>query len=126
MLLPNPRNVQQARRQIRVNGRAKSLFANGTYYWYDCGNGVYGVAKRSGSDKPDTAYTVTLLPVSCSCPDFQEHRDYCKHVLALADALEAEAEEAQCREHDEEEDGRQYTEACAIDGELRGSCGVEF
>ena len=88
---PETTDVDEARRQIRIMERAKALFGNGDYYYYYCGDGTYGVAKRSYSDKRDTAYTVTLKP-SCDCPDFEAHQDYCKHCVALWLALEEEAE----------------------------------
>jgi len=93
---PKPKTASDALRQAKVAERARTLFSDGSYYWYDCGNGFYGVAKKSFDVIPDTTYTVVLMPaVSCSCPDFREHLDFCKHTVALWDALEAMDEEEQ-------------------------------
>jgi len=85
---PTPTNAAQATRQIAVAARAESmlpaLYVGGEYDTYNCGNGTYGMMKRSYSNAPDTTYTLRLDPVPfCSCPDFEKHGDFCKHLVAL-------------------------------------------
>jgi hypothetical protein len=121
---PPVKTIEQARRQAFVAERVQAMHAGSEYHWYDCGNGVYGVAKRAFSAQPDTAYTVELQPVSCDCPDFEKHGDFCKHTVYLWEQLDRQEVEAMCAAYEEEEAARAFMEACAIDGELRGSYGV--
>jgi hypothetical protein len=104
--MTSERDPVSALRHARVFDKAKTLFANGTYYWYHCGD-VYGVYKKSGDNSPDTAYTVNLLTQTCTCPHFSTWREPCKHILGLEMeldriAMEEQAEQEERLQHDGE------------------------
>lgn len=82
---------------------ADSLAIGAEYTAYQTGTpGVWGMTKRSYSNLPDTSYVIDMRPplATCTCPNFSDHLDYCKHTKGLEIALErdadAEAEAAQC------------------------------
>src|SRR5579859_6781120 len=54
---------------LEIAARAKLLFADGAW-------------QVPSQSSPRNKYRVTLDPVSCSCEDFQLHRQPCKHVVA--------------------------------------------
>ena len=93
---PIPRNPQEALRQCNIAERVAAMHTGSDYIWYGCHYGVYGVARRSFSVAPDTAYTVSLFPRQCTCPDFTERGGYCKHLAFLWEQLEKGAAEGLC------------------------------
>lgn len=123
-----PKNPNDALRQIRTAERVKEMTEGEDYFWYNCGNGLHGVARRRFDVSRDAAYALNMQanPPTCTCPDFQKHGDFCKHTVYLWEQLEDEVAEAQARAFEEQAEGLAFTEFCAIDGELRGSYGVEF
>lgn len=93
-----PRNAEEAYRQIRIAERAEalkpSLAVGGEYYTYQQGGtSFYGVYKRTYTAQPDICYLVDMEALTCTCPDFEAHLDFCKHLIALYEVLEEEAQE---------------------------------
>jgi predicted nucleic acid-binding Zn finger protein len=94
-------------REARVEEKAIAIAAElrkgGEYVAYECGNGVYGMMKKSYSTAPDMSYAITLGETpTCTCPDFAAHQNFCKHIRGLQIAQDMDAqEEAQVREYEE-------------------------
>jgi hypothetical protein len=97
--VPPARNIDQARRHIRIAERAQGMFTairdggQGYVAYANTLTGIWSVRNPEG-----THYAVTLgATPTCSCPDFQAHGDLCKHTYGLQLQLDHEAEEEQCR-----------------------------
>lgn len=122
--MTKPRTIEEARRQIRIAGRAENLFTDGGYRMKDGGcAGCYDVTKPDG-----TVYYVYLAVTPghdyCSCPSFTKN-GLCKHWLAVK--REIEQEEVLCRYHEDAEWGRAEAEDAAIErslAELRPTTGL--
>src|SRR5689334_2125183 len=76
--LPTPKNAQEARRQADIWARADGMFRTGGYTAYHCCGDTWGVYSPAGN-----AYTLHLNAWTCTCPDFANHGDYCKHLVGL-------------------------------------------
>lgn len=129
---PKPENGYEAMRQAKIVERVAEMMPalrkGGEYDTYDCGNGNYGMMKRSYSNAPDTTYCIRLEPTFfCSCPDFEKHQNFCKHIVALTTLQEEQKSEAQAELFTED-----YLlqaammEADAIDSDLRGNYGIAY
>lgn len=93
LVIPTPKNAQEAAQQARILDRAISLAADG-YYWEGCGGLFRFALYKPGSDRIFPAYFVDLWEQKCTCKSF-EKRGYCKHYLAVErEALQVEALEA--------------------------------
>ncbi len=58
----------------RSRGAEIEHIGHGVYRVPACGGGVYEVNLKVFADEPE----------SCSCPDYQRHKQTCKHVYAAA------------------------------------------
>jgi hypothetical protein len=95
--------VRQACTLEKANAIAVELKKAGEYYTYSQAPGIYGIYKRSYSTASDTSYLINLNgeKPTCTCPDFQNFGNYCKHTMALEIVLDEEArEEAQVAEYE--------------------------
>jgi hypothetical protein len=122
MPLPTPKDAQDAVRLARCWEKAQNLRDAG----YICRVNLPVVTIH----KPDLSAVYFLNVqngevVHCTCPDFDKHQDYCKHLLFAQNLLDT-ADEELCRQAELEAEESAFMDACAIDGELRGSCGVEY
>jgi hypothetical protein len=97
--METPTTVHDASRQARCYERAQEI-ANemrrgGLYQCFDQHDGTYLVVKQAHTNRTsdNAAYTVYPMAESCTCPDWQTNRDFCKHVLAVDLMLTAIAEE---------------------------------
>jgi predicted nucleic acid-binding Zn finger protein len=87
--------VRLARTWEKAQQIAVEMKKGGEYTAYGQEEGVFGIYKKSYSDKADTSYLVNLNgKPTCTCPDFENNRDYCKHILALQHNIEEEQREA--------------------------------
>jgi len=90
-LIPEPKTIQDAKRQIDRQDKAQKMSAMG-----------YTARQFKTTDKAfyvdggKETYLVYLYPsVHCSCPDFSRHKDCCKHVFfVIQEAMDALAYEA--------------------------------
>lgn len=117
MNLPEPKTATEALRQARTWEKAQlianSLAIGGEYFAYETATpGLWNMTKRSYSNAPDTVYVIDLRPTkpTCTCPNFIEYNDFCKHTLALQTALEKDAEQAQIDAYEAEERERANAE----------------
>lgn len=100
------KTIREARTWEKALAIIPELKKAGEYYTYSQAPGVYGIYKRSYSTAADTSYLINLNgeKATCTCPDFEKHKDYCKHTMALEAVLEEEArEEAQVAEYEASE-----------------------
>jgi uncharacterized Zn finger protein len=95
--------IRQARTWEKAQQIALSLQTGAEYAAYQQVPGIYGIYKKSYSTAADTSYLVNmnLTTPTCTCPDFEKHGDYCKHVWAMQINLDEQArEEAQVAEYE--------------------------
>ena len=110
--MPSANDPQTGWRHALVLEKASVLFDSGEYHAAYCGNGVWGVYKRSGSVQMDTAYTVNLNANTCNCPYFRQWQDTCKHLLAVQILIDREAMEAQIEQEERYRRDGETSEGC--------------
>lgn len=130
--LTEPRTAPEALRQATVFARAEQIISDGYSFWPYTDTTIDMVAVcKPGFLHAD--YWITDGGKVCDCPDFEKHKDVCKHVAAWAivkrdripqlastslDVIRQQVEEhdrtamyeAQMAHMDELEDGRHFME----------------
>jgi hypothetical protein len=90
----NPKTATEALRYARTAERAQHMAEEGyTFRADDLADDCYFCTKPDG-----TLYFVNLLAGCCTCPDFQRHHDFCKHLIGCS--LNEQQESAQLAELD--------------------------
>jgi hypothetical protein len=93
MKIPEPRNIQEAMQQARIQDRANRLFADGYRARYSPEDDVILVTNEEG-----TTYRVGVVFEDCNCP-FYTDKEYCKHALGAQKLLlDTQAEQQEIEE----------------------------
>jgi uncharacterized Zn finger protein len=129
--------VRQANTMTKAKAIAAELRKGGEYKAFIALDRPFSITKElyDANDRfiGETTYQIDLTATprpTCSCPDFEKHGDYCKHIWGIQYALDIEAqEEAQEKQAalfaaDYDLMSLAMMEADAIDSDLRGNYGV--
>jgi len=90
-----PTSPQQASRQARCYEKALEILPEmrkgGLYQCFDNHDGSYLIVKQAYTNRvsDNSNYVVNLLTETCTCPDWQNHRDFCKHLIGVEIMLAA-------------------------------------
>lgn len=118
-----PKNAIEALELAKRTERARQILAEGYGFEKD----EFGTVSVSKPGKMEAVYFINLFHPGCDCPDALKTGKPCKHEIAWGLLQEEAARDAaMCERYEEEQAGRAFMEADAIDGNLRGSYGVEF
>ena len=122
---PKPANGYEAVRQAKTWEKAQAIAAElrkgGEYKAFINQELPFKIWKENYDEKDqfigETFYTLDLTgeKPSCSCPDYEKHGDYCKHVWAIEIALDTEAQEE-----------TQEKQLALMDAEMRGCEDSQF
>lgn len=84
LTLTRPMNAEQTSRLARRYEGALLILSNPSYIFtpFQTNPKAFYVEKEEC-----TIYTVSVTNCYCSCPDFEKHRDFCKHLLAAEELL---------------------------------------
>src|SRR5579859_6125884 len=98
-----PRNINDARRLILREERARLILKEGYTFWPDAELDTVAVCKPGR-----LAADYWIDGGKCDCPDFEAHGDFCKHVLAYDMVMEEAAQVAEMDRRAEEEANAEY------------------
>ncbi|GEM_PF-4750026 len=123
--------MRQAKCYERAQDMMPAIRVGGEYVIYGNGiDGVYAIYKKSYSTAADTSYLLDNRGErpTCTCPDFEKHKDFCKHSIALELYLQELALEQQTALFTEDYDLLQAAmmDADATDSDLRGNYGIAY
>ena len=111
-----------AARYCRTVDRAKGLLKEG-YIFAPMDGDPTSFFAHTPTGNVYTVFTHIDFPTyrpKCSCPDFEKHGDFCKHLLCAAEILNDDAAkwDAICADHDENEGiaDAAFEKACAKAG----------
>ena len=82
--LPTSRNASEALRQAKCYEKAQAILKSRDYQtktFSQWANGMNSYTVKT----PYTTYLVSIRPNgihSCTCPDYKQHQDLCKHIIA--------------------------------------------
>src|ERR1051326_6362748 len=85
-LSTDPRNAVEALRLAKTTEKARGLRKEG-YRFEDLGIDSIAVIKPG---RIAASYTVNAHTGECDCPDWQEHKNFCKHSIACQEVLDNE------------------------------------
>lgn len=97
------KNPTEALRYARCAERAETLLREGYTFWKDVELETVAVCKPK---RLAASYWIDLRESRCSCPDFEQHGDYCKHLLAFK--MKEEEDDDADRRAEAEQDARDF------------------